>query len=137
MDKARKYLPSFAELIDRLTITQQKECKIPENKLEYAKEIYDIIHDIQLFLDDYKIKAEDIQDIVVLALINSWIWQNESNIRKGIKENNDLELTHGLNSIRCEAKNRIQRRHQGRQDVKSDYLNAPSNWVPSSYQQEK
>ena len=47
----RKYLPTLAELIDRLSIAQLKEVKIPEHKVEYAQEIADIVHDIQLCLD--------------------------------------------------------------------------------------
>ena len=106
----RKYLPTLAELIDRLSIAQLKEVKIPEHKAEYAQEIADIVHDIQLCLDssDKPISGETIRAIVVLAQINTHIWQNESNYRKGIKEGNNLELTHGINGIRNTAKNKIQ-----------------------------
>ena len=38
----RKYLPTVAELIDRLSIIQLKEVFITEHKEEYAKEIQDI-----------------------------------------------------------------------------------------------
>ena len=47
----RKYLPTLAELIDRLSIIQLKEVFITEHKEEYAKEIADIQHDIQLIFD--------------------------------------------------------------------------------------
>ena len=40
----RKYLPTLGELIDRLTIVQLKEVKIPQHKKEYEQEIKDIIH---------------------------------------------------------------------------------------------
>ena len=46
----RKYLPTLSELIDRLSIAQLKEVFITEHKDEYAKEINDIIHDINLEL---------------------------------------------------------------------------------------
>ena len=39
----RKYLPTLGELIDRLSIIQLKEVKIPEHKEEYAKEISEIV----------------------------------------------------------------------------------------------
>ena len=39
-----KYLPTLGELIDRLTIVQLKEVKIPQHKEEYAKEIAEIVH---------------------------------------------------------------------------------------------
>ena len=42
----RKYLPTFSELIDRLSIVQLKEVFIPEHKKEYSKEISDIVDDI-------------------------------------------------------------------------------------------
>ena len=46
----RKYLPTLGELIDRLSIVQLKEVKIPQHKEEYAKEISDIVHDINEIL---------------------------------------------------------------------------------------
>jgi hypothetical protein len=46
----RKYLPTLAELIDRLSISQLKEVFISEHKEEYGQEIKDIQHVIQLFL---------------------------------------------------------------------------------------
>jgi len=125
MDK-RKYLPTLSELVDRLSIVQLKEVFIPEHKNEYAKEIADIVHDIQLLLDeqDGKITAETIRAIVVLSQMNLHIWHNESNYRKGIKDGNNLELTHGLNGIRNVAKNIIQEIIGGRKDYKIDCLAA-------------
>ena len=122
----RKYLPTLAELIDRLSIAQLKEVKIPKHKVEYAQEIADIVHDIQLCLDssDKQIGGETIRAIVVLSQINAAIWQNESNYRKGIKEGNNLELTHGINGIRNTAKNKIQEVVGGRMDYKIDCLAA-------------
>jgi hypothetical protein len=122
----RKYLPTLAELIDRLSIAQLKEVKIPEHKAEYAQEISDIVHDIQLCLDssDKPISGETIRAIVVLSQINAHIWANESNYRKGIKEGNNLELTHGINGIRNTAKNKIQEVVGGRMDYKIDCLAA-------------
>ena len=106
----RRYLHSLGDLIDRLSIVQLKEVFIPEHKAEYAKEIADIIHDIQLYLNESKepITAETIRAIIVLSQMNLHIWHNESNYRKGIKDGNNLELTHGLNGIRNVAKNKIQ-----------------------------
>jgi hypothetical protein len=122
--KERKYLPTLSELVDRLSIVQLKEVFIPEHKKEYAKEIADIIHDIQLYLDetDEVITAETIRAIVVLSQMNLHIWHNESNYRKGIKDGNNLELTHGINGIRNTAKNKIQEVVGGRKDYKIDCL---------------
>ena len=122
----RKYLPTLSELVDRLSIVQLKEVFIPEHKDEYAQEIADITHDIQMLLDeqDGKVTAETIRAIVVLSQMNLHIWHNESNYRKGIKDGNNLELTHGLNGIRNTAKNRIQEVVGGRKDYKIDCLAA-------------
>jgi hypothetical protein len=122
----RKYLPTLSELVDRLSIVQLKEVFIPEFKDTYSQEIADITHDIQLLIDeqDGKITAETIRAIVVLSQMNLHIWHNESNYRKGIKDGNNLELTHGLNGIRNVAKNRIQEVVGGRKDYKIDCLAA-------------
>jgi hypothetical protein len=122
----RKYLPTLAELIDRLSIIQLKEVFITEHKEEYAKEIADIQHDIQLILDEGKepITAETIRAIIVLSQMNLHIWQNETNVRNGSEGPNKLALTHGLNGIRNTAKNRIQEVVGGRKDYKIDCLAA-------------
>jgi hypothetical protein len=123
---SRKYLPTLSELIDRLSIVQLKEVFMPEHKIEYAKEISDILHDIQAHIDENNtlIDAEVIRAIVVLSQMNLHIWHNETNYRKGIKDGNNLELTHGLNGIRNTAKNKIQEVVGGRKDYKIDCLAA-------------
>lgn len=125
--KTRKYLPTLSELIDRLSITQLKEVFITDHKNEYAQEIADIIHDIDVLLGSDDVKAIDgdlIRAIIVLSQMNLHIWHNESNYRKGIKDGNNLELTHGLNGIRNTAKNKIQEIAGGRKDYKIDCLAA-------------
>jgi len=122
----RKYLPTLSELIDRLSIVQLKEVFIPDHKSEYAQEIKDIVYDIQKHIDENKseITGDTIRAIVVLSQMNLHIWHNESNYRKGIKDGNDLELTHGINGIRNTAKNKIQEIVGGRKDYKIDCLAA-------------
>ena len=122
----RKYLPTLSELVDRLSISQLKEVFITDHKEEYSQEIADIVHDIQLCLDEQggNVTDETIRAIVVLSQMNLHIWHNESNYRKGIKDGNNLELTHGLNGIRNTAKNKIQEIVGGRKDYKVDCLAA-------------
>ena len=121
----RKYLPTLSELIDRLSIAQLKEVFITKHKEEYSREISDICHDIDLCLKETKyLDAEVVRAIVVLSQMNLHIWHNESNYRKGIKDGNNLELTHGLNGIRNTAKNKIQELAGGRKDYKVDCLAA-------------
>jgi uncharacterized protein (UPF0335 family) len=115
----RKYLPTVAELIDRLSIVQLKEVFIPDHKEEYAQEIRDIIHDLNSLGED----GERIRAIIVLAQMNLNIWHNESAYRAGTGEGN-LALTHGLNGIRNTAKNKIQEVLGGRKDYKIDCLAA-------------
>jgi predicted oxidoreductase (fatty acid repression mutant protein) len=122
----RKYLPTLSELVDRLSIAKLKEVFIKDHKDEYAEEISDIIYDIQKCLDEKNISlnSETVRAIVVLSQMNLHIWHNESNYRNGIKDGNDLELTHGLNGIRNTAKNKIQEIVGGRKDYKIDCLAA-------------
>ena len=126
MNNQRKYLPTLSELVDRLSIAQLKEVFITEHKTEYGEELADILHDIDLLLQEGEIvmDARAIRAIVVLSQMNLHIWHNESNYRKGIKDGNNLELTHGLNGIRNTAKNRIQELSGGRKDYKIDCLAA-------------
>lgn len=122
----RKYLHSLGDLVDRLSIVQLKEVFIPEFKQEYAQEIADIVHDIQLILEEERaeVTADVIRAIIVVSQMNLHIWHNESNYRRGIKDGNNLELTHGLNGIRNTAKNVIQESVGGRKDYKVDCLAA-------------
>jgi predicted oxidoreductase (fatty acid repression mutant protein) len=127
----RRYLPTLSELVDRLSIVQLKEVFITGHKKEYAQEITDIVHDIQVCLEESpaEITAETIRAIIVLSQMNLHIWHNEANYRKGIKDGNNLELTHGLNGIRNTAKNKIQEIVGGRKDYKVDCLAADfSQW---------
>ena len=117
----RIYLPTIAELIDRLSIVQLKEVFISEHKEEYAKEVQDIIHDLDLEGLDGKL----IRAIVVLSQMNLHIWHNETKYRAGEGDGN-LGLTHGLNGIRNTAKNIIQDEldDNGRKDYKIDCIAA-------------
>ena len=121
----RKYLPTLGELIDRLSIIQIKELKIPNHKEEYSQEIQDIIHDITEILDtnkQLKVDGDFIRAIVVLSQMNLHIWVNEDNARSGDEHGNQLMLTHGLNGIRNTAKNKIQELDGGRKDYKVDCI---------------
>ena len=134
----RKYLPTIAELIDRLSIAQLKEVFIPEHKEEYAKEIGEIVHDIDLIIkeDDVQLDGEAVRALVVLAQMNLHIWHNETLYRAGTG-NGNLGLTHGLNGIRNTAKNKIQERFGGRQDFKIDCIAAEFKDWDVSWEGEK
>ena len=120
----RRWLPTLGELIDRLSIHQLKEVFIPENKKNYAQEINDMVHDIDLILKEHKgeITGEVIRAIIVLSQMNAHIWYNESQVRKGEKGSDNLMLTHGLNGIRNTAVNKIMEVVGGRKDYKVDCI---------------
>ena len=99
MSENRKYLPTISELIDRLSIIQLKEVFITEHKEEYAKEIQDIVHDLNELMNWEKPTGDMIRAIIVLAQMNLHIWHNETKYRAGEGDGN-LGLTHGLNGIR-------------------------------------
>ena len=123
MKKQRKYLPTLNSLIDRLSIHQLKEVFLVENKENYSSEIQDIIHDIDMIIEDENIKFDGrtLRAIIVLAQMNTHIWYNESKVRKGDKDGN-LHLTHGLNGIRNTAANIIADVNGERKDYKIDCL---------------
>ena len=122
--KHRKFLPTLGELIDRLSIHQLKEVFIPENKENYANEMNDMVHDINLILNekDVKLTGEVLRAVVVLSQMNAHIWYNESQVRKGEKGSDNLMLTHGLNGIRNTAINKIMEVVGGRKDYKVDCI---------------
>jgi len=124
MAKQRKWLPTLGELVDRLSIHQLKEVFIPENKDNYAQEMHDIVHDIDLILKekDVNLDGDIIRAIIVLSQMNAHIWYNESQVRKGEKGSDNLMLTHGLNGIRNTAINKIMEIVGGRKDYKVDCI---------------
>ena len=121
----RQWLPTLGELIDRLSIHQLKEIFIPENKENYANEIKQMVHDIDLVLKENKdnITGEVIRALIVLAQMNCQIWYNETKVRNGDKDGN-LHLTHGINGIRQTASNKIMEVVGGRKDYKVDCIAA-------------
>lgn len=121
----RKWLPSLAELIDRLSIVQLKEIFIPEHAAEYAGERALIQHDIDLLLTDKHLGADAVRAILVVMLANRVIWENESAARAGGTDaDKRLKFTHSINGIRNRAKNVIAEIEGGRKDFKLDCLAA-------------
>lgn len=125
-DSQRKYLPTFADLVDRLTIVQLKSIFIPEYAEEYRAEMALILHDIDLILRAHgPLDAESVRAIAVVMLTNHFIWINESKARAGGAEQNDLlRATHSINGVRNAAKNVISAKMGGRKDYKIDALAA-------------
>ena len=124
----RQYLPTLAELIDRLAIVQLKSIFISENKNAYKKEIEFIMHDIDEILYQTEggiINAEILRASMIIMLTNRYIWENESKARAGGSEQDKLlKLTHSINGIRSIAKNIISSEMGERVDLKIDCLAA-------------
>ena len=123
----RKYLPTFAELADRMSICILKSIFIPENKEAYDKETQDIKHDLDLICEDknLKLNSDIVKSLMIIMLSNRYIWENESKCRKGDSQNLDLlRLTHSINGVRNTAKNFLSKGLGERVDLKIDCLAA-------------
>lgn len=124
--RERMYLPTLAELLDRLCIVQLKEVFIPEHAEEYRAERLAIEHDVDLILEDkaldgVTLRAADLRALAVLMLTNRFIWENESKARAGGSEQDHLlKLTHSINGVRNAAKNFIAVSVGDRKDYKID-----------------
>lgn len=124
---ARKYLPTLAELVDRLSIVQLKDIFISEHSAEYRAEREMIEHDIDLILAEkhaatgYRLTAMAIHAIQMIMLTNHYIWANESKARQGGPDQDKLlKLTHSVNGQRNAAKNVLARDVGDRLDFKID-----------------
>jgi hypothetical protein len=119
----RKYLPTFADLVDRLSIVQLKAIFLDRDI--YNAERVLIEHDIDIALaeKDYRITAKDIRAVMIIMLANRYIWENEAHVREGgLDETGELRKTHAINGIRNTAKNKLMEKFGGRQDYKIDCL---------------
>ena len=123
----RKYLPTLADLVDRLTIVQLKMIFIPDRREEYIAERELILHDVDLILNglDHKLNARSIMAITMIQLTNRCIWESESKARAGGNEQDKLlKFTHSINGVRNTAKNVLSEEAGGRKDYKIDALAA-------------
>jgi hypothetical protein len=127
MPAQRKYLPTIADLIDRLSISLMKSIFIDRDT--YRPEMAMIMDDIASCLNDTKIAATPaghaalIYYCLVLMLSNRYIWENEAIARKSGKGGR-LLATHSVNGVRNRAKNQISKHFGERVDHKIDCLAA-------------
>lgn len=127
----RRYLPTLADLVDRLAIVQLKAIFIPEHRAEYMTERADIEHDVDMLLEEafhaggVTLNAAAIHAVLVIMLANRFIWENESRARLGGADQDKLlKLTHSINGVRNSAKNALAAIAGGRKDYKIDTLAA-------------
>lgn len=129
----RKYLPTLADLVDRLSIVQLKMIFIPEHRDEYAAERALIEHDVAAILAELNkpFGSAELRALLIIMLANRFIWENESKARAGGSEQDKLlKLTHSINGVRNKAKNVIAAFEEGRLDYKLDALAAE---LPTEY----
>lgn len=118
----RKYLPTFAELVDRLSIVMLKRIFIGNNG-EYEKEIELIMNDIDVIIKEknLELSSKFIHAVMMLMLTNRYIWENESIARRGGDgQDKLLKMTHSINGVRNTAKNVISNITGERVDLKVD-----------------
>lgn len=123
----RRYLPSLADLMDRLCIVQLKMIFISEYRIAFEAERDDIEHDINMILRELNrpLGMREVRAISILMLANRFIWENECRARAGGTDQDKLlKLTHSINGIRNAAKNVISDFEGGRKDHKIDCLAA-------------
>jgi len=104
----RKFLPPFAELVDRLTVDQIKEVLIPARANACAQEMQQIAHDLDLMISqkDIKLSARLIRMIIVIAQMNLHIWYNKDLMAESPDRYLELlKLAHQLNGLRNQVKN--------------------------------
>jgi len=137
MTTERKYLPTIADLIDRLSISLMKSIFIANAREHYHAEMKLLMEDIWSFFTAHDLdRKEDkfIYAVLVLMLANATIWQNEGDIRTtpmtdgkpdGYKDiAQRLIFTHSINGVRTRAKNEINKILGERWDAKVDCLAA-------------
>lgn len=136
LPEPRLYLPTLAELIDRLTIVQIKRIFIPTHAKSYAIEQGQIEHDIDVVLREkaasgLRVDAEMISAITIIMLANRTIWLSESEARAGgDAQDKLLKFSHSLNGVRSRAKNIVAEKVKERVDLKVDALAAS---LPEEY----
>ena len=106
----KNIVPSFADLIDRLTILQLKEVFYREDRASFAAAMTRIEHDLGAIIKAQQIKftAPAIRLVVALAQMNLHIWHCRDKMREGGPDfDEQMKLSHQLNGIRNQLKNRL------------------------------
>lgn len=131
----RAYQWSFAELIDRLNIVNQKiaYASDDEKAQTFVKERDEIVHDLNQFIKEgVEVTGEILNAICCLQFVNVKIWQNEEEQRGDIEaaagklvdweqKYKTLLRSHHWNANRGNLKKFIQQKLGGRIDHKLNY----------------
>ena len=104
----RLFVPTLAQLIDRLTINQIKEVQLPQNREGNAEEIKKLEHDIDTIIEEtgLQLSARLARIVIVLAQMNLHIWHYKERMEEDPDRYSEwLKLAHQLNGIRNRMKN--------------------------------
>ena len=123
----RKYLPTLADLIDRLSILLLKQVYGDARDGHQKEEAELVEQDISSIVYEGRF----VRAVLILMLANHVIWRNEAAIRGGAGGAPSpehladmLRFTHSINGVRSRAKNAISRWVGEREDRKVDCLAA-------------
>jgi len=104
----RKFLPAFAELIDRLTVNQIKEVLLPDISNSVAEEMETLCDDIDLLIKErgLQLSSRFIRIVIALSQLNLHIWNLKDRMQNDSQKYDEfLKLAHQLNGIRNQLKN--------------------------------
>jgi hypothetical protein len=111
MNDIPQYKLSFAELIDKLTISQLRELLL--NSTNYEKEISELEHDINLKLVYDGDIARDLRLVFLIAVLNALIWASKESMEsKPEKYNEYLRDAHMWNGLKNQLKNILDERFE-------------------------
>ena len=108
--KKRYYVPTFDELIDRLSIDHIKKVFSSKKDEALDKEMVNLKKDIDLLLNDYKVEitSDLISKIVLLSQINLHIWElKEKMDNQPDSYDKHLKKAHQLNGLKNQIKNKL------------------------------
>ncbi len=108
--KKRYYVPTFDELIDRLSIDHIKKVFSSKKDEALDKEMVNLKKDIDQLLNDYKVEitSDLISKIVLLSQINLHIWElKEKMNNQPDSYDKHLKKAHQLNGLKNQIKNKL------------------------------
>jgi len=110
MNEKRVINFTFAELVDKLSISQIKEVLLPKVAKKYSLELKQLEHDLDLLIKRKRItmSAKFLRKIILLSQLNLHIWLLKDKMVSGEKKYFKLlKFAQELNGIRNYIKNLI------------------------------
>lgn len=104
----RKFKPTLADLVDRLTVDQIKEVLLEGGRPAYAAEMKDLEHDIEGLIKEKNLTLSPrlLRIVIALAQLNLHIWNCKDRMAATPEEYDRwLKLAHQLNGLRNRMKN--------------------------------